>query len=112
MAGSPNQPDSSTGAPDTLKMMIRPPFKVHTSTLFDPKRKCFAENVSITVDPNTGAIVSLEEREGAEVTDLGPDDIDLRGKVVMPGFVDAHTHVFLHSYRYVAAGDESLVTGR
>lgn len=80
-------------------MISRPHFSVHTSTLFDPKKKEFVQNVSITVDPKLGAIVSVEQRPGVEIHELGPDDIDLRGKVVMPGFVDAHTHVFLHDYK-------------
>jgi imidazolonepropionase-like amidohydrolase len=40
----------------------------------------------------------VKKRASAEVEELGPDDIDLRGKVAMPGFVDAHTHIFLHDY--------------
>ncbi|KAK6068592.1 amidohydrolase [Seiridium cupressi] len=94
-------------------MMSRPLITVHTSTLFDPKKKAFIENVSIKVDPNTGAIVSVDERSSAEVTELGPADIDLREKVVMPGFVDAHTHTFLHDYSERPAAeqhrDESIV---
>ncbi|KAM0812999.1 putative Amidohydrolase-related domain-containing protein [Seiridium cardinale] len=94
-------------------MMSRPFITVHTSTLFDPKKKEFIENVSIKVDPNTGAIVSVDERSSAEVTELGPADIDLREKVVMPGFVDAHTHIFLHDYSERPAAeqhrDESIV---
>ncbi|KAK9414293.1 putative Amidohydrolase-related domain-containing protein [Seiridium unicorne] len=94
-------------------MMSRPLITVHTSTLFDPKKKEFLENVSIKVDPNTGAIVSVDERSSAEVTELGPADIDLREKVVMPGFVDAHTHIFLHDYSECPAAeqhrDESIV---
>lgn len=74
-------------------------FKIHTSTLFDPKKKTFLKNISITVDPNTGAIVDVSERS-EELEDNVPDgDVDLRGKIVMPGFVDAHTHIFLHDYR-------------
>jgi cytosine/adenosine deaminase-related metal-dependent hydrolase len=72
-------------------------FKVHTTLLFDPKTKSFRENVSIEVDPATGSIVGVEERESGSHGHEG-DDIDLCGKVVMPGFVDAHTHIFLHSY--------------
>lgn len=72
---------------------------MHTSTVFDPKAKSFVENVSITVDPKTGAIVSVDRRATSAIPTPGPDDIDLRGKVVMPGFVDAHTHIFLHDYK-------------
>jgi cytosine/adenosine deaminase-related metal-dependent hydrolase len=72
-------------------------FKVHTTLLFDPKTKSFRENVSIEVDPKTGSIVGVAERQGGMHVHE-KDDIDLCGKVVMPGFVDAHTHIFLHSY--------------
>jgi imidazolonepropionase-like amidohydrolase len=80
-------------------MISMPHYKVHTSVLFDSKEKAFIENVSITVDPKSGSIVSVEERTTPDINELGPDDIDLRGKVVMPGFVDAHTHIFLHDYK-------------
>lgn len=74
-------------------------FTVHTSLLFDPKLKKTRENVSITVDPASGLIVDVFERDGARPLEtFKPGDVDLRGKYVMPGFVDAHTHVFLHSY--------------
>ena len=75
------------------------PYTIHTSVLFDPKKKAFVENVSITVDPVSGLITEVTERSPDQLKDAVPDgDIDLRGKVVMPGFVDAHTHIFLHSY--------------
>lgn len=77
-----------------------PPFTVHTSTLFDPTSKQFKKNVSIVVNPVTGAIEDVIQRDSI-VAEVKPGDIDLRRKVAMPGFVDAHTHVFLHSYRCV-----------
>lgn len=73
-------------------------FKIHTSTLFDPKKKAFLANISITVDPSTGAIVDIFERS-VELVNVPHGDVDLRGKLVMPGFVDSHTHIFLHDYR-------------
>ena len=75
------------------------PYTVHTDTLFDPKKKKFVANTSITVDPRSGLIVDVFEREaGALGKDVPEGDVDLRGKVVMPGFVDAHAHIFLHCY--------------
>jgi imidazolonepropionase-like amidohydrolase len=75
------------------------PFSIHTSVLFDPRKKRFIENVSIEVDPASGSIADMYQR--TEDLDTVPDgDIDLRGLVTMPGFVDAHTHIFLHSYEY------------
>ncbi len=74
---------------------------VHTSLLFDPKKKEWAENVSLEVDLNRGSIAHLYKRKDEEPLVLRSGDIDLRGKVVMPGFVDSHTHIFLHAYRWV-----------
>jgi imidazolonepropionase-like amidohydrolase len=82
-----------------------PQITLHTSILFDPKKKSFLENISVTVDTDTGLITRVFSRDGAEIPlpEILPEgDIDLRGKVVMPGFVDAHTHIFLHSYEYVS----------
>lgn len=71
---------------------------VHTGTVFDPKSKKFRDNLSIEVDPKTGSIVHVAQRHSAAI-DMKDGDIDLRDKIVMPGFVDAHTHIFLHAYK-------------
>jgi len=70
---------------------------LHTSTLFDPQKKAFVKDVSITVDQSTGNMVQVWQRT-EELKIISAGDIDLRGKVVLPGLVDAHTHIFLHSY--------------
>lgn len=83
-------------------------FSIHTSMLFDSKQKKFIENVSLTVDPETGlitAVIVRDEDANKSLESVSEGDIDLRGKVVMPGFVDAHTHIFLHSYEYVSASE-------
>ncbi|KAH6630441.1 hypothetical protein B0J18DRAFT_362900 [Chaetomium sp. MPI-SDFR-AT-0129] len=87
---------------------------VHTSTLFEPIRKAFLDNVSIEVDTKAGAIVGLLFRDSPDIPlPLGDGEIDLRGKVVLPGFVDSHTHIFLHSdsdrYHSLQMRDESPV---
>lgn len=54
-------------------------------------------NVTFTVNWDTGLIVKMEERESSDAQ-IQTGDKDLRGKVVIPGMVDAHTHIFLHAY--------------
>jgi imidazolonepropionase-like amidohydrolase len=71
---------------------------IHTSTLFDPKKKAFVADVSIIVNPVSGLIVSVFERTKALGQCIREGDVDLRGKIVLPGFVEAHSHIFLHSY--------------
>jgi imidazolonepropionase-like amidohydrolase len=80
----------------------RSTFTVHTSLLFDPIQKAFLENVSVEINPQTGAIARLHHRNSPDLpSPLSKRDIDLRGKVVLPGLVDSHTHIFLHSDRSV-----------
>jgi imidazolonepropionase-like amidohydrolase len=69
---------------------------LHTSSLFDSKNKKFVKDISVTVDTDTGLITKVISRD--ETTPVLEGDVDLRGKFVMPGFVDSHTHIFLHSY--------------
>jgi imidazolonepropionase-like amidohydrolase len=72
-------------------------FTVHTSLLFDPRSKKFVNDISITVHVASGSVTNVYKRTTA-LSSVADGDIDLRDKVVMPGFVDAHTHIFLHSY--------------
>lgn len=72
-------------------------FTVHTSTLFDPKQKAWLQDISVTVDPSTGSIVKVYQRQ-KPLESVSDGDVDLRGKYVLPGLVDAHAHIFLHSY--------------
>lgn len=73
-------------------------FTLHTSTLFDPRVKTVRHNTSIVIDKTSGLITKVYGRENDDIPALQEGDLDLRGKYVMPGLVDAHTHVFLHSY--------------
>lgn len=85
-----------------MTLRISPPktFTVHSSLLFDPKQKAFRKNISIEIDRDTGSIANVYERHDDDDNfQLLAGDIDLRGaKCVLPGLVDSHTHVFLHSY--------------
>ncbi|KAH7028195.1 uncharacterized protein B0I36DRAFT_328787 [Microdochium trichocladiopsis] len=96
---------------------------VHTSLLFDSGAKEFVKNVSVEADTSTGLITRVWTRSEDELVQLDSTAtenkdkdkqvIDLRGYTVMPGFVDSHSHVFLHSYRVTPSiyqeRDESLV---
>ncbi|KAI1417911.1 amidohydrolase [Hypoxylon sp. FL1857] len=88
---------------------------IHTSSLFDSRQKRFISDVSILVDPGTGLITKVWKRESPLPANNVSDSntIDLRGLTVLPGLVDAHTHIFLHSYTDVSSvnqmRDESLV---
>ncbi|KAK0655798.1 hypothetical protein B0T16DRAFT_397731 [Cercophora newfieldiana] len=89
-------------------------FKLHSSISFDPKKKTFVKNVSLKIERSTGTIVEVRERGDLEDRNLVLEDgdIDLRGsKIVLPGFVDSHTHVFLYEGRNATEQmrDESTV---
>lgn len=88
-------------------------FTIHTDCLFDSKKKAFFNDISIIVAPETGLIAKVYKRQDALAHYVKEPDIDLRGKCVLPGFVDAHTHIFLHAYSETPSlnqmRDESLV---
>jgi imidazolonepropionase-like amidohydrolase len=88
-------------------------FTVHTSTLFDSARKTFLHDISLRVDPATGLIVKVYQRDDVLPSRINAPDVDLRRKTVLPGLVDAHTHIFLHAYSETSSlnqmRDESFV---
>ncbi|KAG8868522.1 hypothetical protein FRC20_003246 [Serendipita sp. 405] len=61
------------------------------------------EGRTIHVSRSTGRIIVIKETTEEDLVELGagkskPNIIDLRGKTVLPGFVDTHVHLFLHPY--------------
>ncbi|KAI1122782.1 hypothetical protein F5Y10DRAFT_253239 [Nemania abortiva] len=95
--------------------MAKAQLTIHTSTLFDSRDKYFVRDLSIYVDTSTGLITRTHVRSQPLPQHNLSDSktIDLRGLTVLPGFVDAHTHIFLHGYDETPSmnqmRDESLV---
>lgn len=93
--------------------MKKSTFTVHTDLLFDSRHKRFVKDTSFSIDKETGLITNLWSRTEPLTNTISPPDIDLRNKCVLPGFVDAHTHIYLHSYSETPAlnqmRDENLV---
>jgi imidazolonepropionase-like amidohydrolase len=73
---------------------------VHTSLLFDSKHKQLVSETSIVIDTKTGLITKVFKRDKPlpQHNVSSSNTIDLRRLTVLPGLVDAHTHIFLHAY--------------
>ncbi|KZT03501.1 uncharacterized protein LAESUDRAFT_659678 [Laetiporus sulphureus 93-53] len=88
--------------------------QIYAGKLFDPYTLQLLENQVITVSPESGLVLDVQPFSITNTNDLsGPQCIDLRHATVLPGFVDAHVHFFLHPYSEVSWEDqvtkESLV---
>ncbi|KAI0376392.1 hypothetical protein F5Y04DRAFT_266444 [Hypomontagnella monticulosa] len=99
---------------EIMPKIVTDEITVHTSLLFDSKQKRFIPDLSLIIDKNTGLITKVYERDNPPaIYGPAPNVIDLRGLTVLPGLVDAHTHIFLHSYSDVSSinqmRDESFV---
>ncbi|TKX20000.1 amidohydrolase-like protein 4 [Elsinoe australis] len=73
-------------------------FTIHTSLLFSPTHKTFLKNISLTISKSTGLITKIHTRTSPPHTPITHPDLDLRHLTLLPGLVDAHTHIFLHAY--------------
>lgn len=90
----------TTAAPTGDKVPKHHILTVHTSKLFDSKSKRFLRNISLSIDLKSGLISKVTTRTSDSIpsTTTAEHTLDLRGKTVLPGFVDAHTHIFLHGF--------------
>jgi imidazolonepropionase-like amidohydrolase len=77
-----------------------PEVTVHTSLLFDSKQKQLVSDTSIVINTKTGLITKVFKRDKQlpQHNVSNANTIDLRDLTVLPGLVDAHTHIFLHAY--------------
>jgi len=90
---------------------ILPDYTIYTSLLFSPESD-FRSNIALTISRETGLLTKVAPYDEPSL-DLIAGDLDLRRYFVMPGFVDAHTHIFLHPYSEASSlnqmRDESMV---
>jgi imidazolonepropionase-like amidohydrolase len=77
-----------------------PEVTVHISLLFDSKKKQLISDTSIVINTKTGLITKVFKRDKQlpQHNVSNANTIDLRDLTVLPGLVDAHTHIFLHAY--------------
>src|SRR6266516_869684 len=62
---------------------------------------------AIAIDTNSGRILAVGDNdEVRRIGDRHAEQVDLRGKTVLPGFIDAHIHLMYAAYRsyYIDAG--------
>ena len=88
-------------------------YTIYTSRLFSPLTSSFHSNLALTVSSVSGLITSSSTHSLKPQDPVESPNIDLRAFTVLPGFVDAHTHIFLHPYAEASSlnqmRDESLV---
>ena len=69
----------------------------------------FTGGTVVTADGSFGADVLVEDEKivaiGADISEDGVDAVDASGKLVMPGFIDAHTHMDMPFGGTVTADD-------
>ncbi|KAI0355152.1 hypothetical protein OH77DRAFT_1403522 [Trametes cingulata] len=90
--------------------------RIYAGKLFDPQTLELQPHRVVTVSPSSGLVLDVKPYSAEELEDIAFTDenhVDLRHATVLPGFVDAHVHMFLHSYAETSWDDqltkESLV---
>nr|XP_031859985.1 uncharacterized protein CI109_004592 [Kwoniella shandongensis]KAA5527057.1 hypothetical protein CI109_004592 [Kwoniella shandongensis] len=89
------------------------PYTIYASLLFDSRTRSFLTDIALTLSPITGRVISVEPFSPSSPNlVIEFPDLDFRGKTVLPGLVDAHSHILLHPYSETPAlnqmRDESL----
>ncbi|TFK56901.1 hypothetical protein OE88DRAFT_1730336 [Heliocybe sulcata] len=86
--------------------------RILAGRVFDPYTLGFHENQLITVSEDSGLILDVRpftENDWEDIQRRHARDksiVDLRGQTVLPGFVDAHVHFFLHPYSETSWDDQ------
>ncbi|KAH7105017.1 hypothetical protein BKA62DRAFT_669325 [Auriculariales sp. MPI-PUGE-AT-0066] len=96
-SGGFNSPLVRVGTPDRDSFwQLKGVFRVISSKMFDPASVSFVYDKIIAVHGPSGVILSVDDMPSDLV--LKSTDVDLRGMTVLPGLIDAHVHLFLHTY--------------
>ena len=67
-----------------------PSILFHNLRLLDPRRDELLDGMEVLVEDNV-----IREISDRPITGIGPYRIDLGGRTLMPGLIDAHIHVVL-----------------
>ncbi|KAF9062860.1 hypothetical protein BDP27DRAFT_1271375 [Rhodocollybia butyracea] len=84
--------------------------KVLAGRLFDPHSLKFIPSQTITTSKTSGIILSVETTTENDLDSqqiASGETLDLRHLSILPGFVDAHVHFFLHSYSETSWNDQN-----
>ncbi|GLB43774.1 putative amidohydrolase family protein [Lyophyllum shimeji] len=109
-------PTSSTGAssPSPVARSSNV-YHIFAGKLFDSHSRKLVPKQAITIDRDSGTILKVQdvadfwaESERRRLADNGVAEeiVDLMHLTVLPGFVDAHVHMFLHAYKETSWNDQ------
>ncbi|KAH9926465.1 uncharacterized protein B0H18DRAFT_1085040 [Fomitopsis serialis] len=83
--------------------------RIYAGKLFDPYTLELLPRRVITTSADSGLVLDVQPYDAAGeagVDFADPAMVDLREATVLPGFVDAHIHLFLHAYAEVSWEDQ------
>ncbi|KDQ20345.1 hypothetical protein BOTBODRAFT_27767 [Botryobasidium botryosum FD-172 SS1] len=83
--------------------------RILVSSMFEPETLAFLHTKTICVDAATGLIREVRNYEELDQHEGEDEDLrvlDLRGLTVLPGFVDAHVHFFIHPFSEASWADQ------
>ncbi len=100
-------PSVATGAPpdSPVKPAAEPTWLLRPQRVFDGASELAHEGWVVLVTGRTIAAVGLAAQVGVPA---GARAIDLPGMTLLPGLIDAHSHVFLHPYDETLWNDQVL----